>query len=32
MRLPIYGMVLIVAGTQLVGSSFMLSLSRIGEA
>jgi Glycosyl transferase family 2 len=30
-RLPLLGMVLIVAGAQAVGSSFMLSLTRIGE-
>ncbi len=31
MRLPLFGMVLLVAGTQVIGSSFMLSLTRIGE-
>jgi Glycosyl transferase family 2 len=31
MRLPLVGMVLLVAGTQVIGSSFMLSLTRIGE-
>jgi hypothetical protein len=31
MRLPLFGMVLLVAGAQVIGSSFMLSLTRIGE-
>jgi hypothetical protein len=31
MRLPLFGMVLLVAGTQVIGSSFMLSLTRIGD-
>jgi Glycosyl transferase family 2 len=30
-RLPLLGMVLVLAGAQVVGSSFMLSLTRIGE-
>jgi len=31
MRLPLFGMVLLVAGAQVIGSSFMLSLTRIGD-
>jgi hypothetical protein len=30
-RLPVIGMILIVAGAQTVALSFMLSMTRIGE-
>ena len=32
MRLPLLGMLLIVAGSQVVLVSFLLSLTRIGES
>jgi len=31
MRLPLLGMVLVVAGAQVALTSFLLSLTRIGE-
>jgi hypothetical protein len=32
MRLPLLGMLLIVAGSQVILGSFLLSLTRIGES